>query len=285
MATRNKSKPPFALKMMRHNIRILTILSPPLAARLVNYLWFKTRRFTEPKREKKLLEVARWQTLNIENNTIQLYVWGQDNKSTVLLVHGWNGRGGQLSPFVQELLDRSYRVIAFDAPGHGRSSANSTNLPEISRIIQKIVQNYGPVKAGIAHSFGGLSLMLAISEGAEVDKVICIASAFNAERLIQVFSRILQIQPKIVERHKQLLEKKFGEEMWDRFSMPKMVKKMAIPGLIIHDENDDAVPVARSKLIAEEWANSELILTKGLGHRRILRDKTIISKVAIFIDE
>lgn len=285
MATKKKSKPPLMLNVMRYSIRILTILSPPLAARLVNYLWFKTRRYPEPKREQKILEMARWQTLNIEKNIIQIYIWGEHNKPTVLLVHGWNGRGAQLGAFSQGLVEKGYRVIAFDAPGHGRSSAKCTNLPEISFVIQKIVQEYGPVKAGISHSFGGLCLMDAVSAGINIDKVICIASAFNAERLVQIFCRILQIQPKIVERHKQLLEQQFGENMWERFSMPDIVKKVTISGLIIHDENDEDIPVERSEMIAEAWGNSKLVLTTGLGHRRILRDKGVIKKVTAFISE
>lgn len=283
MAIKDRSKTPFMLKVMRFNIRILTLISPPLAARLVNHLWFKTRRFVEPRREQNFLEAAEWQTLNVENNKIQLYVWGQHNEPAVLLVHGWNGRAAQLGPFAQDLVGHGYRVISFDAPGHGRSSANSTNLPEISRVIQEIAKEFGPFKAGISHSFGGLCLMHAVSSGIKIEKVICIASAYNAERLIQVFSRILQIHPKIIERHKKLLEQQFGDDLWDRFSMPKMVRKTTIPGLIIHDENDDDVPVERSKLIAKEWSNSKLVLTTGLGHRRILRDKTVIKKVTEYI--
>lgn len=282
MVTKNNSTLPFMLRMMRFNVRILTFLSPPLAARLVNYLWFKTRRYDEPKREQKYLQTAIWQTLRVNDKTIQLYIWGENNKPTVLLVHGWNGRGAQLGAFTESFVEEGYRVITFDAPGHGRSSAKSTNLPEISRVIQNIAKEFGPLKTGIAHSFGGLCLMHAVTEGIKIDKAVFIGTAFNAERLVEVFSRILDVQPKIIERHKKLLEQQFGEDLWDRFSMPKMVKKTTIQGLIIHDEDDDSVPVERSKMIAKEWENSELVLTIGLGHRRILRDKMIIKKVTEF---
>lgn len=143
MATKHNSNLDVMLKMMRRSIRVLTFLSPPLAARLVNYLWFKTHRYAEPKREHSVLESATWQTLIVESKTIQLYIWGEHNKPTVLLVHGWNGRGAQLGAFAHDLVVQGYRVIAFDAPGHGRSSANSTNLPAISRVIQQVSQTYG----------------------------------------------------------------------------------------------------------------------------------------------
>ncbi|RKZ97950.1 MAG: hypothetical protein DRQ46_03505 [Gammaproteobacteria bacterium] len=285
MMTKRKLKLPFMLKVMRFNIHLLTLISPPLAARVVNHLWFKTCRVAEPRREQNHLETAEWKTINVEQNKIQLYIWGQHNEPTILLVHGWNGRAAQLGLFAQDLVEQGYRVISFDAPGHGRTSANSTNLPEISRVIQKLSHEYGPFKAGISHSFGGLCLLHAVREGIEMHKIICIASASNAERLVEVFAAILQIQPRIIDLHKKLLEQQFGEEMWKRFSMPEMVKEITIPGLIIHDEDDMDVPMKSSKLIAQEWPNSELVITAGLGHRRILRDKIVIRRVTSFIGD
>lgn len=283
MKAKKQYKPPFMLTVMRYNIRLLTLLSPPMAARLVNYLWFNTHRHDEPRREQRLLETAVWETIKFESKTLQVYSWGEPDAPIVLLVHGWNGRGAQLGSFVKGLVDQGYRVLTFDAPGHGRSSSNDSSLPEISAIIQKLSKRYGPFHAGIAHSFGGLCLMHAVSKGANMDKVVCIASAFNVERLVQFFAKLMQVKPKIVERQKKLLEQQFGQDIWEQYSMPNMVENTSSSGLIIHDEDDDAIPVERSKMIADAWQGSELILTSGLGHRRVLRDQTVIKKVIDFI--
>ncbi len=69
----------------------------------------------------------------------------------------------------------------------------------------------------------------------------------------------------------------------EQFSMPNMVNNISTAGLIIHDEDDDAIPVERSKIIAKAWKNSELVVTSGLGHRRVLRDKAVIKKIINFI--
>lgn len=283
MDSKKKYKPPFMLKMMRFSIYILTFLAPPLAARLVNHLWFKTHRHNEPRREQRILDTAVWKEVEFKNKVVQLYCWGESNTPMVLLVHGWNGRGAQLGSFVQGLVDHGYCVLAFDAPGHGRSSSKDTNLLEISQLIQELSEQFGPFSAGVAHSFGGLCLMHAVSAGVKMDKAVCIASAFNVERLVQFFAKLMQVKPKIVERQKILLEQQFGEELWEQFSMPNMVSKVSTLGLIIHDNDDDAIPVERSKMIAQVWNESELVLTTGLGHRRILRDKAVIKKAIEFI--
>lgn len=271
------------LKVMRYNIRVLTLFSPFLAASLVNYLWFRTHRHDEPRREKKLLESAKWETAVIEAKHVQVYIWGDDASSTVLISHGWNGRGAQLGSFIPDLVKQGFRVVAYDAPGHGRSSSKSTSLPEISQVIQQLAKQYGPFYAGIAHSFGGLCLVNAVSSGVNMDKIVCIASAFNVERLVEFFAKLMEVQPKIVERQKRLLEQQFGEGIWEQYSMPNMLSNIAASGLVIHDQDDDAVPVERSKMIAQAWDDSRLLLTTGLGHRRVLRDKAVIKEVVEFI--
>lgn len=283
--TKIKPKTPTIVKVIRSSIGLTSIISPQLAARLVNYFWYKTHRFPEPRRETEMLKKARWEMLEFEGKKIQLYIWGEDSHPTVLLVHGWNGRAAQLGSFAQNLVEKGYRVIGFDAPAHGRTSGNSTNLPAISRVIQEIDQRYGSFHAAITHSFGGMCLLHAIDEGMRLDKVTCIASPLDISGIVKYFSIMMKVKPEVVEIQKKLLEQKFGEDVWEKFSIPAIARTITTPGLLIHDQHDEDVPVDSAKLITEAWKNSEIVVTEKLGHRRILRDKTVIEKVTSFIDD
>jgi hypothetical protein len=53
--------------------------------------------------------------------------------------------------------------------------------------------------------------------------------------------------------------------------------------LIIHDENDKEVELYNSINVNKNLKNGELIVTKGLGHRRILRTDTVIDKIVSFL--
>ena len=285
MTKKTEAKTPFILKAMRSSISILTRVSPDLAARFANYLWFKTQRFPEPKREAMILEKARWETLDVDDKKIQIYIWGEDDRPAVLLVHGWNGRAGQLGSFALDLVEKGYRVVGFDSPAHGRSPGSSTTLPTISQVIQEIDRQYGSFQAGITHSFGGMCLMHAIGEGMKLDKVSCISPASDVSSLVKLFASILKIEPQVVTIQKRMLEQQFGEDIWEKFSIPNIVKTISTPGLIIHDQHDEDVPVVSGKLIARAWKGSEFVLTSKLGHRRILRDKGVIDRVISYIDD
>jgi hypothetical protein len=57
---------------------------------------------------------------------------------------------------------------------------------------------------------------------------------------------------------------------------------MPTPLLVVHDENDREVPIASGELVASAWPGAVLERTRGLGHRRILRDRRVIERVAEF---
>jgi pimeloyl-ACP methyl ester carboxylesterase len=58
---------------------------------------------------------------------------------------------------------------------------------------------------------------------------------------------------------------------------------VSIPGLIIHDLDDKDVHITQARANHQEWKNSELVETKGLGHRLILSDQQVIQKIIDFI--
>jgi pimeloyl-ACP methyl ester carboxylesterase len=60
---------------------------------------------------------------------------------------------------------------------------------------------------------------------------------------------------------------------------------MKTPLLVVHDEDDREVPIASGELVAGAWPGASLVRTRGLGHRRILRDPAVIERVIAFATE
>ena len=55
--------------------------------------------------------------------------------STVLLMHGWEGRPTQFALLIRGLVDAGYGVIALDAPAHGRSPGREANVVLFARAL------------------------------------------------------------------------------------------------------------------------------------------------------
>ena len=68
----------------------------------------------------------------------------------------------------------------------------------------------------------------------------------------------------------------------DNYSSFHAASEISIPVLVIHDENDDEVPVSCAHHIHQHLKNGELMITKNLGHRKILGDDQVIQKTIQF---
>ena len=79
------------------------------------------------------------------------------------------------------------------------------------------------------------------------------------------------------------LEKKIKEPM-DNFSAYRAAKEVTIPVLVIHDKEDEDVPVKAAYHIRENLKDGELVITEGLGHRKILGDTKVIKKIIEFLN-
>jgi len=56
-----------------------------------------------------------------------------------------------------------------------------------------------------------------------------------------------------------------------------------LPTLVIHDSEDKYVPVSSAFSIRQNLKNGELLITNGLGHHKIFKDKKIMQRIVNFI--
>jgi pimeloyl-ACP methyl ester carboxylesterase len=182
---------PVGFWLLRLAIRLLSLVSPGLAARWVYRLWLQPIRFPEPQQEKDWRSTSQPLAVVHRGQRLAVDAWGTG--PTVLMVHGWNGRGAQLGAFAQRRHQSGYRVVAFVMPAHGRSPGRATNLPEISDAIQEVARACGPVHAVIGHSFGVACTIFAVRQGLNVNRMVAISPPHNVRGLTQKFFTALDV--------------------------------------------------------------------------------------------
>lgn len=238
-----------------------------------------------PKREFQMDKESVQETVLIPsiNKKIVVYHYGKSDKK-ILLVHGWSGRGTQLVKIADELLHLGYSTISFDAPAHGKSKGNSSIMIEFIASILELEKQFGPFEYAIGHSLGGMSILNAIREHLKVKKAIIIGSGDVIQDIIDDFIKKLRLTPVIGLKLKDYFEKKYGEKM-DYYSASNAAKEVYIPVLIIHDKNDDDVNVRAAYHISKNLKNSELMITKNLGHRKILGNTEVIRRIVEYLKD
>jgi len=263
--------------------KFLSLISTNLTVLFAARLFTSPIKHRIPKREHDMDRESRKESLLIPaiKKNIVVYHFGESQKK-VLLVHGWSGRGTQLVKFADELRKLGFSTISFDAPAHGKSLGKTTLLPEFIETVLELEKQFGPFESAIGHSLGGMALLNAAKQGLRIKNLSIIGSADIIEDIMDDFVKKLQLDPKISNLLRLHFEKQSTQSMHS-FSSSVVAKDVAIPVLIVHDQNDPEVPVGCAIHIHESLADSKLLITKNLGHRKILGDNSVIHTVTDFI--
>ena len=263
--------------------KLISFISPKLITLFAAKLFTTPIKHKIPKRELEMDRKSVQKLIPVPaiNKEVVLYQYGKSEKK-ILLVHGWSGRGTQLFKIADELLKAGYSTISFDAPAHGKSPGKTTIMVDFIATILEIEKQFGPFEAAIGHSLGGMSVLNAIKKGLKVNHAVVIGSGDIVEDIMDDFVAKLELKPSVSTLLRLHFEKKYGEKM-NSYSALLAAKETTIPVLVIHDNNDPEVPVKAGIHIHEYLKNGELLLTDGLGHRKILGNPKVIERTIQFI--
>lgn len=292
--------------MYKFIFKITEILFPSIAGKWAVDLFFTPFRFDRPHREKAFMEKAKSKNIKFSPDINKIYDldWAKDrllNKKfndvtpktfyrlyemgegpLVLLVHGWSGRASQMGSIAQTLVDYGFKVISFDAFAHGESPGKQTTVLEFVEIINNINRQFGPFYAIVGHSLGGIAAGRAIVKGLKTEKLVTIGSPTTMQFILEAFCKALNASDKTLQYIKNFVER-YAKREADDFSLSYLGKYLEIKGLIIHDKNDRETDYDQSLYLDESWQKGRHIQTTGLGHVRILRDKSVLKMIADFI--
>jgi len=283
--TSNHTKPLKIPKIIILSSKFIAFLSTKWVTIYASKLFTTPIKHKIPKREIEMDRNSVQQMIVVPsiNRTVNVYEYGNSHKK-VLLVHGWSGRGTQLCKIADELIKLGYSTISFDAPAHGKSPGRSTIMVDFIASVIEINRQFGPFEIAIGHSLGGMTVMNAVKEGLQVKKAVIIGSGDIVQDITDDFIAKLGLKSEISKLLCERFENKYGGIM-DDYSAYKAAEITLIPTLVIHDENDPEVPVKAGIHIHKYLKNGELMLTKKLGHRKILADHEVIKKITNFIEK
>lgn len=264
--------------------KLIALISTKWIVRFAARLFTTPVKYKIPKREFEMDSHSRQEMLYVPSiqKNIVLYRLGESPKQ-VLLVHGWSGRGTQLVKFSDALLARGFSIVSFDAPAHGKSPGKTTLMPEFIESILEIDSKFGPFEAAVGHSLGGMSLLNAVRLGFKINHLVTVGSGDIIKDIFDDFVMKMELDSKISDLMRDYFEGRYHKTMAE-FSSYLSVKEINIPVLVIHDHDDPEVSVKCAIHIHQNLKNGQLMLTKKLGHRKILGDPAVIEKTLEFIN-
>lgn len=279
-----------AIRLTRAALQTAYVVSEDLGTSFAERLFTTPRRHARPDRERAVLASARELTIDValraprwHGATIRLAAWQWGVGPTVLLVHGWEGRGSQLGAFAEPLVAAGMSVVAFDAPGHGDSPDHRLYLTDLADCVADVAAAVGPVHAIIAHSFGAAAVLLAHARGnISAARNVMISPNVLIDDAVRRFAHLVGLDDRDRAALEQRLADQTGVGIAD-LALPNLVGRREDALLVIHDRNDREVSFEHGARLAATWPKAQLRETDGLGHRKILRDPDVLAATVDFV--
>lgn len=265
---------------MRWAFAILGRVAPSLAAAWALHLFFTPGGRRRSPRIEAFLASARRFEVTAGGTRVAGWSWGDG--PAVYLVHGWAGIGGQLSAFAEPLLASGFRVVTFDAPGHGASAGRRSSILHFAHALREVVAKEGRAHGVIAHSLGAAAVVHALTQGLDVNRAVFVGPTGGPRDWAERFRSHLHVPGHVMALMRARSERWLGAS-WDEFDIPLLARSQSAPLLVLHDRDDDEVAWSDGAAIAQAWPGARLVTTTGLGHRRILRDAQVVSQAVSFV--
>ena len=152
-------------------------------------------------------------------------------------------------------------------------------------MVHYIWNQFGPIDAFIAHSFGGLTVCLALEEIPHPGstKIVLIAPAAETETAIDNFFKFVKLDHAVRKEFDRLITQ-IGGHPPEWYSVARTASHLKARVLFLQDKDDFMTPLSDVKPIMDRnYPNFQFIISEGLGHRRIYRDSQSLKKIMEFL--
>lgn len=294
--------PSFRFTVIRGLFRIGELVSPRLSGRLAFELFCRT---PNPQRlstkERAVVEAAapfmaaaRRHDLATRFGRFAAYEFrpahGHAHWPRALVIHGWRSRTEHMRPIIQRLLEKGFRVVAVDLPGHGHSPGRRLHMANAVASVQAASQWLGPFDTIVGHSFGGTVAVNAVAgsiagvPAIPTDRLVLLAAPSAMGEIFDNFARFAGLGRRTRIHLDRQVERVAGKPL-ERYVGAEMLARIQVPTLVIHAPEDKEVPASNAGEYGAAGPHVRLQWVPGLGHRRIIVDSEVAAVVAAYATE
>ncbi len=267
--------------LMQTAARCLVRLTPPAMGTAVAQA-LATR--TRPARVHPAEQAAMARATPLADPGGRPWAWCWGEGPTVLLVHGWGGRGAQMAPLAAHLGRQGFRAVVFDVTGHGDSPQRRSGWSSFLLDTASVARRLGVgLHACIGHSAGGLTMMAARRvHGLQAARYACICAPSHPFPPVEAVRRALNPPEGVLRRYRHGIAAQFHTD-WEALQAGAAWAGAGPELLLVYDPGDRYIPHTEGDRLQALCPGARLVKTQPHGHTRILSTPELASAVTSFL--
>jgi pimeloyl-ACP methyl ester carboxylesterase len=243
-----------------------SLIAPRYAGNKAVNIFCTPRRGRLRPKDEVFLQDFKKETLQLNGLHIQCYVKGTGGPK-ILFAHGWESNAARWKPLVTAFEQQGpCTLIALDAPAHGASGGRYFSSLLYGEFLQVVCRHYRP-EVLIGHSIGAASLVYYLThlEAAPAQQLVLMGSPSDFTDISNEYIRMLGLNKRAAEALLKHFRERFQMDP-EYYSIRNFAKKLTVGGWVVHDKQDVVSPYKNGENIANNWSQSVLMTTDGLGH-------------------
>ncbi|MCD6033848.1 MAG: alpha/beta hydrolase [Thermomicrobiales bacterium] len=233
-----------------------------------------------------------------EINGIDIYYEVYGEGKPVLLLHGGLANGDHWVNVIPALTDAGYQAIVMDSRGHGRSSFDETAISyevmasDVLGLMDHLEIDTADI---VGWSDGGIiGLEIALTQPERLNKVVAYGANFDPTGVRLDIGQNAYFNAYIEAAAAEYQENSPAPERWDEFlgnisnmwaTQPNytmdQLRSITTSFLILDGEEEEAIDLNQTKLMAELIPDAELILIAGTGHFAMFEQPEEFSRIVL----
>ncbi len=224
------------------------------------------------------------------------YRFKNDSNLWAIVIHGYTGKGQDMGFFAKKFYDMGFNVLVPDLLGHGQSGGNTITMGgldsnDIIKWTDKIsIEEVDPKILLFGISMGAATVLNTIGKNPPKNVLAFIEDSgyINVEEIFShQLKKMFKVPKFLVMPPANLVTRIRGGYFLNRVDASNSIKNAKIPGLILHGDMDDFVPVDNAYRLYEMLNNEkEIHISKGAIHvQGALIDKDYWKVVENFVNK
>lgn len=262
-------------------------LYPPAAVGAFKWLMSRMPRKPLRAQDREFLQSAQRLEFPCNDVTLAGYAFGEG--PTVLLVHGLMGSAANFRGMIPELVDNGYRVVAVDLVNHGNSPDGVPFSNAAISHLEQVIRQLGELHGVVSHSAGTYLVYMTLSRfpaSSALKKCVYLAPYPHIGITLRTFMDYFWVPQSAFPRLREWFEE-IGGRPFDQQSFRACLPFHRTPEvpdrLFVHDRDDHHIPLLRTEEMLAGDEQSELLVTQGLGHFKILKDAQVAQRIVAFL--
>ncbi|MFK8013102.1 MAG: alpha/beta fold hydrolase [Marinicellaceae bacterium] len=259
--------------------KFLSFINPNLAAKYALKIFMHPKRSVRSEEEMHYLLTGK--QVNFASHR-KARVWGEGR--VIWLIHGWESRCSTFFKLIPLLIDKGFKVVAWDGPAHGDSPGDSSHVAKNARALSQDMDEglFDKAEVILGHSFGGATLAVLNKIRSMPKKVVICSAPTRIQNIFTNFAKMIKLSEKTTSIFIQMAESDSGYSLQEGSLVDNDISKTR-QVLVIHDIEDNIIPFSDFEILKKTWESGEFIATENLGHRLTIKNKEILSTIIEFV--